>query len=70
MSSELVFSAARSITNRYLLCRLTSKTVRSLHFASYNTHDAIVDAFTRIGAATAPYSELPDTDRAQNLTGP
>lgn len=49
MKSKLVFSAVETIGNRYLLCRLTSKTVRSFHCLSMSTEDAIVDALELIG---------------------
>lgn len=48
MNSDMVFSAAKVIDNRYLLCRLTSSTARCLHFASTNTQSALIDAFAHI----------------------
>jgi hypothetical protein len=49
MRSEQVFRARKHIPNSYLLCRLAARTTRRLHFVSANTHDAIVDAFERMG---------------------
>jgi hypothetical protein len=48
MRSELVFTANKIIGNRYMLCRITSRTVRTCHFLSETTKDAIVDALTMI----------------------
>jgi len=56
MRSEQVFRATEQIGNRYVLCRLTAKTTRRLHFASLNTQDAIQDAFVRVCLAmVSPY---------------
>ena len=49
MRCEQVFRANDQISNRYELCRLTARMTRRLHFASANTHDAIEDAFVRVG---------------------
>ena len=48
MRSELVFRAQDQIGNRYQLCHAAAKTTRCLHYCSTTTHDAIIDAFTRI----------------------
>jgi len=68
MSSDLVFSAAKIVSNRYLLCRLTARTVRCLHFVSANTHDAIVDAFTLVG--TPPRNNLKMSTPAADFARP
>ena len=49
MRCEQVFRANDQINNRFELCRLTARMTRRLHFASANTHDAIEDAFVRVG---------------------
>jgi hypothetical protein len=59
MRSEQVFRARKQIQNSYLLCRLAARTTRRLHFVSANTHDAIMDAFERIGADTDSDAPLP-----------
>ncbi len=66
MNSEMVFSAAKVIDNRYLLCRLTSRTARCLHFASMNTQSALVDAFAHI----IRHADLVGTARDHSSTNP
>ena len=48
MRSRILFTANKIIGNRYVLCRITSKTVRTCHFLSETTKDAIIDALTMI----------------------
>ena len=62
MRSDQVFRAREQIGNPYLLCRLTARTTRCLHFASSNTQDAIDDALTRLSQA-APETVPNPADR-------
>ncbi|ADW67577.1 hypothetical protein [Granulicella tundricola] len=58
MRCEQVFRANDQIGNRYELCRLTARMTRRLHFVSGNTHDAIEDAFVRVGQPLPLVAEL------------
>ena len=67
MRSEQVFRAHETVGNRFLLCRATARVTRCIHFASSSTHDAIIDAFTRVASepnllAPAPGDRLSRND--------
>jgi hypothetical protein len=50
MRSEYVFAAAREISNRFLLCRVTSISARRLHIASTQPSETINKSLKSIAA--------------------
>ncbi len=67
MRSELVFRAQEKVGNKFLLCRATARTTRRLHFVSFNTTDAITDAFVKIASASIQSGRLEKIDSAATL---
>jgi hypothetical protein len=51
MRSEYVFAAAREISNRFLLCRMTSVSARRLQIGSKHTSETINQSLQLIAAA-------------------
>lgn len=50
MRSEYVFAAAKEISNRFLLCRVTSVSARRLHIASTQPAETINESLRLIAA--------------------
>ena len=50
MRSEYVFAAAREISNRFLLCRVTSVSARRLHIDSTQPSETINQSLKLIAA--------------------
>lgn len=67
MRSEYVFAAVKEIRNRFLLCRITSASVRSLHIDSRQPSETInqslkliaVGEMNRLGDDTSDQSSPP-----------
>jgi endonuclease/exonuclease/phosphatase family metal-dependent hydrolase len=53
MRSEYVFAAAREIGNRFMLCRVTSVSVRRLHIDSTQPSETINKSLQLIAAGDA-----------------
>jgi hypothetical protein len=51
MRSELVFGAAKYVSNRFLLTRLASKAIRKFHKPNTRTEDTTNDVFLRFSHA-------------------
>jgi hypothetical protein len=51
MRSEYVFAAAREVSNRFLLCRMTSVSARRLQIGSKHTSQTINQSLQLIAAA-------------------
>jgi len=60
MRSEYVFAAAKEVSNRFLLCRMTSVSARRLHVGSKNASQTINESLQLIATAelTEPGEEL------------
>lgn len=52
MRSEYVFAAAKEISNRFLLCRVTSVSARRLHIASTQPSETINKSLKLIAAGS------------------
>lgn len=61
MRSEYVFAAAKEITNRFLLCRLTSVSARRLHIGSKQPSESINQSLQLIATAELTDQGLKDT---------
>ncbi|HLY92576.1 MAG TPA: hypothetical protein VKQ89_04900 [Candidatus Angelobacter sp.] len=51
MRSEYVFAAAKEVSNRFLLCRMTSVSARRLHMGSKNASETINQSLHLIATA-------------------
>jgi hypothetical protein len=51
MRSEYVFAAAKEVSNRFLLCRMTSVSARRLHMGSKNASETINQSLQLIATA-------------------
>ena len=51
MRSEYVFAAAKEVSNRFLLCRMTSVSARRLHIDSTRSSETINESLKLIAAA-------------------
>lgn len=68
MRSEYVFAATREVTNRFLLCRLTSVSARRLQVGSRHMSETINQSLKLIAAAELaepPNNKDADTDGCQ-----
>lgn len=63
MRSDLVYSAGRSIENRFLLATVTSRIVRKLHVDSTRTQDTASRALSDISQGLYAPMNLPEPDR-------
>ena len=52
MRSEYVFAATREISNRFMLCRVTSVSARRLHIESTQPSETINKSLKLIAAGT------------------
>ena len=67
MRSEYVFAATREVTNRFLLCRLTSVSARRLQVGSRHMSETINQSLKLIAAAelAEPNNKEAGTDGCQ-----
>lgn len=63
MRSDLVYSAGRSIENRFLLVTVTSRIVRKLHVGATRTQDTASRALLDISQGRYAPMPLPPPDR-------
>lgn len=61
MRSEYVFAAAKEISNRFLLCRVTSVSARRLHIGSRQSSESINRSLQLIATAELTDQHLKDT---------
>lgn len=59
MRSDLVYSAGRSIENRFLLATVASRVVRALHIDSTRTEETANQAFSDISRGRFAPTALP-----------
>ena len=64
MRSEYVFAAAREIGNRFMLCRVTSVSVRRLHIDSTQPSETINKSLKLIAAGDANNKPHPPSQSA------
>lgn len=66
MRSEYVFAAAKEVSNRFLLCRVTSVSARRLHIASTQPSETINKSLKLIatGEGQSLTQTLPMADAA------
>uniref|UniRef100_A0A7V4XSI7 DNA-directed RNA polymerase subunit omega n=1 Tax=Acidobacterium capsulatum TaxID=33075 RepID=A0A7V4XSI7_9BACT len=60
MRSDLVYSAGRSIENRFLLVTVASRVIRSLHIDSTRTQETATQALTDISRGYFAPAALPE----------
>jgi DNA-directed RNA polymerase subunit K/omega len=68
MRSEYVFAAAKEISNRFLLCRVTSVSARRLHIASSQPTETINKSL-RLIATRECAGARNDSDGNDSVTG-
>ena len=66
MRSNLVFGAARQVSNRFLLVKGASKATRALHRPNTRIQETMNDGFVRF-SHTNPLARALDTDAVQLL---
>lgn len=66
MRSNLVFGAARQVSNRFLLVKVASKATRALHRPNTRIQETMNDVFVRF-SHTNPLARALDTDAVQLL---
>jgi hypothetical protein len=60
MRSDLVYSAGRTVENRFLLATLTMRVVHTLHVNSKRTQDTANSAFREIAEGRFALGALPE----------
>lgn len=64
MRSDLVYSAGRSIENRFLLATVTSRAVRKLHIDATRTQDTASRVLSDISQGRYAPASLPEPPQA------
>jgi hypothetical protein len=74
MRSNLIYSANKQLSNRFLLCRMTAVAARRMHRERWHFSESINQALTHIATmesfVPAPAPKLPVTDREISLEIP
>jgi hypothetical protein len=60
MRSDLVYSAALRVENRFLLATIVMQAVRILHIQSTRTEDTANSVFLEIAAGRGAHAKLPE----------